>query len=383
MLLSILDYIFARNFLYKFNIIILKLSLRFIGYNHHKSLKKSGELYFLKEFCKKKPKICIDVGANQGIYSKFLLDNSKTKVIAFEPLSLNFTKLKKLKNKYFNRLFLYNIGLSNKKKRSKIKFNKKNLHWANFDAEINQIDYLKKNTSSEICKLDKLDELSRLIRKNKIITLVGYVLRHNLAVKKIKELFDKNIIGEILYASVECGSYLPEWRPGKNYKTSVSANKDLGGGVLLELSHELDYIRWIFGEINNIYAQIDNSGTLDINVEDSADLFINTVTNHSINVHLDFNSRFPRRQCIINGTKGYLKLDLLEQKITWHLVGDEIKNNLFNFEHDYIYQLQLEHFLDCLENGISPLVTFEDGFEVLRLVESAKKSHKIGRKVFL
>ncbi len=168
MLLSILDYIFARNFLYKFNIIILKLSLRFIGYNHHKSLKKSGELYFLKEFCKKKPKICIDVGANQGIYSKFLLDNSKTKVIAFEPLSLNFTKLKKLKNKYFNRLFLYNIGLSNKKKRSKIKFNNKNLHWANFDAEINQIDYLKKNTSSEICKLDKLDDIMKNNKNIKI-----------------------------------------------------------------------------------------------------------------------------------------------------------------------------------------------------------------------
>ena len=56
-------------------------------------------------------------------------------------------------------MFLYNIGLSNKKKRSKIKFNKKNLHWANYDAEINQIDYLKKNTSSEICKLDKLDDI--------------------------------------------------------------------------------------------------------------------------------------------------------------------------------------------------------------------------------
>ena len=232
-------------------------------------------------------------------------------------------------------------------------------------------------------KLDNLDELRRLIQKNEIITLVGYVLRYHPAAKFFKELFDKNIIGEILYVSVECGSYLPDWRPGKNYKTSVSANKDFGGGVLLELSHELDYIRWIFGEINNIYAQIDNSGTLDINVEDSANLIISTETNHSINVHLDFNRRFPTRRCVIHGTKGYLKWDLLEQKVSWHLVGDEINNNLFSFEHDYIYQLQLEHFLDCLENGISPLVTFEDGFEVLRLVESAKKSHKIGKRILL
>ncbi len=68
------------------------------------------------------------------------------------------------------------------------------------------------------------------------------------------ELFDKSFIGQTLYTSVECGSYLPDWRPGNNYKKSVSAKKDLGGGVLLELSHELDYIRWIFGEIKNIYA---------------------------------------------------------------------------------------------------------------------------------
>jgi predicted dehydrogenase len=232
-------------------------------------------------------------------------------------------------------------------------------------------------------KLDNLNELRCLIQKNEIITLVGYVLRYHPAAKFFKELFDKNIIGEILYVSVECGSYLPDWRPGKNYKTSVSANKDFGGGVLLELSHELDYIRWIFGEINNIYAQIDNSGTLDINVEDSANLIISTETNHSINVHLDFNRRFPTRRCVIHGTKGYLKWDLLEQKVSWHLVGDEINNNLFSFENDYIYQLQLEHFLDCLENGISPLVTFEDGFETLRLVESAKKSNKIGKRIFL
>ena len=188
------------------------------------------------------------------------------------------------------------------------------------------------------------------------------------------ELFDKSFIGQTLYTSVECGSYLPDWRPGNNYKKSVSAKKDLGGGVLLELSHELDYIRWIFGEINHIYAEIDNSGTLDIDVEDSANLIINTKTNNSIYVHLDFNSRFPTRLCTIHGTKGILKWDLLEQKVSWRLAGDEVNNDFYNFEHNYIYQLQLQHFLDCVENRMSPLVTFEDGFAAIQLVESAKES---------
>ncbi len=232
-------------------------------------------------------------------------------------------------------------------------------------------------------KLDNLDELRDLIKKNEIITLVGYVLRHSPGANKFKELFDKNIIGRAVHAKVECGSYLPDWRPGRNYKKTVSAKKDLGGGVLLELSHELDYIRWIFGEIKNIYAQIDNSCTLDIGVEDSVNLIIKTETNLSISVHLDFNSRFPTRQCIVHGTKGFLKWDLLEQKVSWHLVGGEINNDFFSLENDYIYQLQLQHFLDCIENGMSPLVTFEDGLAALRVVESAKKSNNFGKQIFL
>jgi len=232
-------------------------------------------------------------------------------------------------------------------------------------------------------KLDSLDELRRLLKKNGIVTLVGYVLRHNPSAKKFKELFDNNIIGRPLHVSVECGSYLPDWRPGRNYKESVSANKHLGGGVLLELSHELDYVRWIFGEINNIYAETYNSGTLEIDVEDSANLIINTKSNHSIYVHLNFNSRFPTRQCTINGTKGFLRWDLLKHKVTSCLVGDETKNNCFSVDQDYMYKLQLQHFLDCVENGIPPLVTFEEGFAALNMVDSARKSHKYGKRINL
>ena len=92
MFLSILDYLFARKIFYKLNIICLKLFIRFIGFNHHKNIQKSGEIHFLKDVCSQKPNICIDIGANEGKYSEYVLENSNTNVLACEPLSKNFKK---------------------------------------------------------------------------------------------------------------------------------------------------------------------------------------------------------------------------------------------------------------------------------------------------
>ena len=84
----------------------------------------------------------------------------------------------------------------------------------------------------------------------------------------IFNIINSKKIGQILHVQVDCGSYLPDWRKGTDYRESVSAKAELGGGVLLELSHELDYIRWFFGEMISISANIQNSGTLGIDVED-------------------------------------------------------------------------------------------------------------------
>tara|TARA_B100000579_G_C22780050_1_gene828758 strand:+ start:281 stop:1072 length:792 start_codon:yes stop_codon:yes gene_type:complete len=164
LILNILDFIFARQLFYKINIIFLKLIVRFIGYNNHSDFSKSGELFFLKKVCKENPKLCLDIGANVGKYSRFLLENSNSKVLAFEPMPKSFNHLKQIKKKYSNRFFIYKIGLGEKISKKKLYYDENNLQWANFNPEVNKINYLKDNKKNLTCKIDTLD---RFVRKNK------------------------------------------------------------------------------------------------------------------------------------------------------------------------------------------------------------------------
>ena len=233
-------------------------------------------------------------------------------------------------------------------------------------------------------KIEIIDQLITDVHKSEVIGMVGYVLRYDPAAMRFKEFFDNTgIIGKPLHARVECGSYLPDWRPYQDYRTSVSARSELGGGVLLELSHELDYIRWFFGEMNSVCASIQNSGTLDIDVEDSVDMVFNSKLGFNISVHLDFNSRINRRRCCVHCTEGDLIWDVISKKVVWRPANGP--EEVINFDHDQdkIYREQLKHFFDCIEQNQKPIVSIEDGIAALQMVEAAKKSNKTAKKVIV
>ena len=229
--------------------------------------------------------------------------------------------------------------------------------------------------------LNNINELLKAQKKSKVVGLVGYCLRYNLGALKFNEMLINKKIGQILHVQVDCGSYLPDWRKGQDYRQSVSAKAELGGGVLLELSHELDYIRWFFGEMKSVSAKIQNSGTLDINVEDSVDMIFASEQGYSVSVHLDFNSGNTRRKCVARCSNGDLIWDAVANKVIWHPAGGTKENETYQNDGDYIYRQQLKHFFNCIENEKLPSVSIHDGIAVLNMIESAKKSHKIGKKV--
>lgn len=196
-ILNFLDFFFTREFLLPLNTIMVKLFIRFIGYNNHKSLSSSGEKKFLDLVCKNNPKICIDIGANIGEYSKYILENSNSKVIAFEPIKKSYKKLIHLNKIFKDRFYGFNIGIGEKNKISKIYYDENNLQWAHFNSEVKEIDYLKNTKKSSKSKIFTLDSFIKKNKKliNKKIDLIkidteGYelevLLGANKTIKKFK-----------------------------------------------------------------------------------------------------------------------------------------------------------------------------------------------------
>ncbi len=231
--------------------------------------------------------------------------------------------------------------------------------------------------------MDAVQALKGLAEQSQAPVLVGYVLRYSMGARCFHEMVNGGRVGEHIAANIECGSYLPDWRPEQDYRTSASARAELGGGVLLELSHELDYANWFFGPFQNIESILSNSGTLDIDVEDTADLTLCPQSKFPVSIHLDFCRRDATRRCTLHGSEGALTWDGIENTVSWKPMFGQTEHWFFNVERDAMFRTQITHFLACVEQGEAPKVTLDDGIAALILVEAAKKSHREGKIINL
>jgi len=230
---------------------------------------------------------------------------------------------------------------------------------------------------------DGVDALIDVVTQKRVKVLVGYVLRHDPAAQCFRAWLRGAEIGKVLHASIECGSFLPEWRPDQDYRRCVSASRELGGGVLLELSHDLDYLCWFFGRPREVQGWLANSGILDIDVEDQADLIVTNADGVPIHVHLDFNRRRPTRRCVVQTSEGELAWDGISKQVAWRKAGSEPRVQGFPYGRDELYRRQLKHFIGCVEEDREPAVSLADGLMVLQLIDAARQADASGCKMSL
>ena len=224
-----------------------------------------------------------------------------------------------------------------------------------------------------------------------IVLQVGYNLRFFPSLEKFRVLLQGGAIGRVLSVRCEIGQYLPSWRPDSDYRMGVSAHKELGGGVLLELSHELDYLRWLFGEVAWVNAYLGQQSALEIDVEDTAHLTLGFEPDHTgqamvATVSLDFIRHDTTRHCIAIGERGSLRWNGLTGEVEQWQAGSLAWLPIFRHAHvrDDSYRAQWQHFLDCVALGKPPLVSGSDGLAVLWIVEAARSSSAIqGGRVFV
>lgn len=224
--------------------------------------------------------------------------------------------------------------------------------------------------------MNNVAELHNIQKDNSVPVLIGYVLRYSKSLQYFHELVMSGKVGKPLFANIECGSYLPDWRPEQDYKETASAKHQLGGGVLLELSHELDYANWLFGPFVNIKANLRNSGSLGIEVEDIAQMLLTTAAGYTVTINLDFCRRNKSRSCTFFGADGTIFWDGIHNTVTFQPATGKVEKKRFNIQRDAMFRSQLKHFISCIEQTESPKVSINDGIITLKLIDAAKRSNE-------
>jgi predicted dehydrogenase len=145
---------------------------------------------------------------------------------------------------------------------------------------------------------------------------VGYQLRGHPALREIKRGLDSGRWGRLLFLRAQVGQYLPDWRPWQDYRKSYTARRALGGGILLDASHEIDLALWLAGEARSVFCSSKRLSSLKIDVEDTAALQLEFRSGALGEIHLDMVSRAYRRG---------LELAFEDATVLWDQPGAELR----------------------------------------------------------
>ena len=222
-----------------------------------------------------------------------------------------------------------------------------------------------------------IGELLSASQERSLVLLVGYNFRFYKPLQIVKQSLEDGVIGRPLSLRAAVGQFLPDWRYNVDYRQTASARADTGGGVILELSHEIDCARWLMGEPKTVFARTDRLSDLDLDVEDSAEVIMTFADGATGNIHLDMIDRAATRNCRITGTEGTITWDALTHQVRLWSASKKEWQDLHpasEIDRNEMYLDELRHFLTCIENGESPRITGEDGKRVVEIAEAIKRS---------
>ena len=201
--------------------------------------------------------------------------------------------------------------------------------------------------------------LDGLMPLRKKITYVACPLRFHPVLVHLKQNFSDKVFA----AQVTSSSYLPDWRKGRDYRISYSARREMGGGVALDLIHEIDYVRYLFGipeKCQRITAQF---SSLEIESDDYASYLL-TYPDKAVEIHLDYFGRTTQREIRLICEKGTYIGDLLKNTLTNLTTGEQLV-----FPSTDIYLEEMEYFLKMAEGNTGTFNDIYSAVETLRLAE--------------
>ena len=191
---------------------------------------------------------------------------------------------------------------------------------------------------------------------------VACPLRYNAVLQFVKEHVD---LSKVYSARAISSSYLPDWRPGQDYRNTYSAHKELGGGVAIDLIHEWDYLTWLFEMPNTCYSIQTKISDLEINSEDVA-LYIAKTDKRLLELHLDYYGRNAIRILQLFMSDDTIECDILGGTIRYLRSRKEIQ---LESERNAFQMKEIEHFFDIIDDKIDNDSTPEHAYRVLKIAK--------------
>ena len=224
---------------------------------------------------------------------------------------------------------------------------------------------------------DGVERLIETVERLGAVAMIGYQMRFHPGLRRLKELLNGGAIGRTISARLDFGEYLPGWHPYEDYRDSYAARRSLGGGVLLSQIHEFDYLCWLWGVPERLYASGGRLTSLEVDVEDFVVAQLEYAAGAAIavaTVQLDYLRRPAVRTCEVIGEDGRITVNLLDGRLVRTTTEGAVAAEECDFDRNDLFVDEVRHFLACVDGAETPMATLRDGAMSLKLALAARES---------
>lgn len=235
--------------------------------------------------------------------------------------------------------------------------------------------------------MNGVSELMTIVKQKKLMVEAGFMLHLHPNLLWIRDQLAQGLLGEIWYLRAAVGQWLPDWRPGADYRKGYGAFKSLGGGVTFDLIHELDLVQWLLGPVADVTAMMRHAAALEIETEAVAQIGLRLVSGVLAQVHLDYVRSGYGREMEIVGRLGVLRWDYVQGVVTLESDGHAVcvvHRVPDGFLRNHLFLNHMSHFLHRLQSPSLPALSpLDEAVSVLRVALAAHRSAEERKNVQL
>lgn len=249
-------------------------------------------------------------------------------------------------------------------------------------ARMGKAIYIEKPIS---VSLAETDELAHLIDTHHLVVEAGFMLRAHPNLVWMKKAIDDGVLGELMHLQASVGQWLPDWRPGTDYRLGYGAFREKGGGVIFDLIHELDIVNWLGGRVVDVAAMTRKVPLLEIQTEAVAQIGLRLDSGALAQVHLDYVRPGYGRILEVVGHRGVLSWDYSRGEVSLGLPDGSasvVHRIPSDFDRNSMFMANMEHFLRRISvPGVPALSSFQDGVGALRVALACHQSASERRNI--